>query len=291
MTTDHQRQTGSAGLFISALTLLAIWEIVERSLLWKQPLVEEIWRRTGGIVTDLFLADAVRVVVLVVLVLLVVGRIAPAAIGLEKEKLPRGVIIVAAVWGLVQIAVATSSLLRTGMVALHGGWADQGLRPVAEFLTSLGGEAFFQEVFWRGYVLAFLVERFGRRWSDPSLGAALAIILSQTLYAAFEIPGQIDAGMPVERLPVTLILLTLTGTYFALLYLRTENLWVAIGVHALSLTALPLFHPAGDASRVVILVAAILLIPTRKRAAKTGGGRSEATERNKDGTPPVVQDP
>ena len=69
----------------------------------------------------------------------------------------------------------------------------------------------------------------------------------------------VNAGIPWGQVPIELVLLTLTGVYYSILYIRTDNIFIPIAVHALSLWPAPLLDPPLDPSKLTILVSSIFL--------------------------------
>ncbi|HUO83693.1 MAG TPA: CPBP family glutamic-type intramembrane protease, partial [Thermoanaerobaculia bacterium] len=194
MTTTQSHRLGSAPVLIAVLTALAIWELVEDVVLrGAAPLLPS---GTGGAALGPDLVSMWMRFLIVVIFLFGVGRIRPSSVGLERRALPAGLLAVAAIWGLAQIGVAILALLRDQNVMLHQAWRPAGWFPVIDLLSALFGEALFEELFWRGYLLMWFAERLAPRWSDPGLGRGLALVLSQALYGFYRLPGRLEDGLP-----------------------------------------------------------------------------------------------
>ena len=84
----------------------------------------------------------------------------------------------------------------------------------------------------------------------------LALLVSQGLFALSHVPNRIYLGMKPDEIALDLLMLLGWGTLYALIYLRTNNLFIVVGIHALGNTPTTLFAtvPAlsGDGASVLI---------------------------------------
>lgn len=104
--------------------------------------------------------------------------------------------------------------------------------------------ALFEETLFRGIVLSALVERFGRTrigvWGS-ALIASLVFGLMHVLPSLLMQPASL--ALSLGTLILRLVVSTAVGLLLSAIYLRTHNLWCAIGVHAANdlLLFIPLF--------------------------------------------------
>jgi hypothetical protein len=61
----------------------------------------------------------------------------------------------------------------------------------------------------------------------------VALVGSQVVFALFHLPNRLYQGLAPGAIPGNLAFVFVSGVLFALVYLRTGNLFVAVGVHAL----------------------------------------------------------
>lgn len=199
--------------------------------------------------------------VTLVTLLLAVDRVHPSAAGLRLGQIPRALLLGIAIWGLSQLSLAIVSLGRHGTISLYAGWAEPAAM-IAPLLKRLLADVFVEEIFWRGLLFMWILRVLEkRRWQDPLTRLGTALLCSQILFGITRLPAQI-AGAPPEGIPsgASLVAFTLTGMFYALVYLRTGNLWLVMAVHTLALWPLPLVAFDLDPSKITVLVSAVLLI-------------------------------
>lgn len=180
---------------------------------------------------DTLTANLIGLGLLVLGLLFAVGRLRPGDVGLRVRDVGRGLAFTASYFGLLQLALlAFAGLSGVEVVNL---WAGVGALTAGYLLLAqLVGNALYEEVAFRGFLLPQLFLKFRR------LGAAAAIVLavlaSQALFALAHVPNRLwVTGLGAAELPGALLPLFLLGLYFALLYLLTANLSAVVGVHAL----------------------------------------------------------
>lgn len=214
--------------------------------------------------TLLIEAGVVMVEIALITLLLALERVHPWAAGLRFRDVPRGLMLGIIIWALCQLSLATVSLGRHGSMSLYAGWIEPAgmIAPVLRrFLT----EVFAEEMFWRGILFIWLLRKLEvSRWKEPVSRLGVALLGSQLLFGITRLPALLLDGSPRMIPPgPALVVFMLTGMFYALIYLRTRNLWLVMAVHALSLWPLPIFAFDVDPSKVVVLISAVLLIPTK----------------------------
>lgn len=209
-----------------------------------------------------------------IVALLALERVHPEAGGITFRQIPRGVLIGVSLWALCQLGIAIVAIGRHGSLSLYVGWAQPAamFAPLLErFLT----DVFAEELFWRGLFFVWILRVLERRsWHDPLSRLGAALLGSQILFGISRLPGQVLEGGSAVPPGVTLVVFTMTGIFYALLYLRTGNLWLVMTVHAFAMWPLPIFAFDLDPSKLMVLISAVLLIPTSTRRP---GGVNEPT--------------
>src|SRR5690606_32107815 len=89
---------------------------------------------------------------------------------------------------------------------------------------------------------------------------AAALLISQVAFALSHIPNRIYLRMSPGDIVIDLLMLVGWGVLYTLLYLRTDNLFLVVGVHALGNTPTTLFATApvltgAGASMLIYLLA------------------------------------
>src|SRR5690606_19525312 len=196
---------------------------------------------------DTLTANLVGLALLVVGLLFAVGRLRPADVGLRARDVGGGLAFTAAYFGLLQVALWVFAGL--GGLEVVNLWAGVGAATAGYLLLAqLIGNALYEEVAFRGFLLPQLFVKFRR------LGRAVAIVLaalaSQFLFALAHVPNRLwISGLSPAELPGALLPLFLLRLHFAALYLLTGHPFVVVGVHAINYE--PLLALVGDGGQAL----------------------------------------
>lgn len=217
---------------------------------------------TAGLVSATLLANGFLMLT-VLGVLWGIGRLRLRDLGLRSEDVIVACIVSTAVWltiNLFEIAWAASNHIP---LQIDPRWSDRGVGYVmGALLGQVLGNALFEEIFFRGVLFRQLYSRFLSAGQSASSGLLWAIVISQGIFAFAHTPLRIASGMPLADLPGELLLLFVLGSLLALLYWRTGNLALCVGVHALSNTPTTIVAAPIDlaTSGIITVVCSILII-------------------------------
>ncbi|KAA0230475.1 CPBP family intramembrane metalloprotease [candidate division KSB1 bacterium] len=241
-----------------------------------------IARASGGWLNATFQAGWISIMVIAGAVIMLVGRLRPFHFGIDLSKLGAGLLYAAMIWLLLNVFFLAFALAANTAVQFDPSWSEPGVRyKISEFAGQIAGNALAEEIIYRGFFLAqvllLLRTRFEKR---PWLWAALAILFSAAIFAVSHAPNRIWQGRYDSALAIVgdQAGLMFGGLFFGWLYLRTQNLFFVIGVHALVnrptlLLALPenALPPAVVVNTLALLVALIWnkLPRVEARAMKT----------------------
>ena len=89
---------------------------------------------------------------------------------------------------------------------------------------------------------------------------ALALLISQSIFAPIHIPIRVFTGMPPLTMVYSVLTLFFYGTVFALIYCRTGNLFVAVGIHTLHNNPASLFLSKASAFNLLYPLVLIVLL-------------------------------
>jgi hypothetical protein len=219
---------------------------------------------TGGLVTATLLVNLLDVAVVVAGLLIIVGGLGWKDLGLDRSELPVAIGVTIGLWVALQAFAAGISLAQTGTVRINPSWDEVGVGAILGLLVAqLFGNALYEEILFRGVLLDQLVLKLqDRRWGFP-----LALVGSQTIFALLHVPNRLLQGYTLGGMAEGLGLLFLMGLLFALVYHRTGNLLIAVGVHAVNnaptmLVATPL---SGQFLVTVLLVGLVAAWPVLRR--------------------------
>ncbi|HVU10895.1 MAG TPA: CPBP family intramembrane glutamic endopeptidase, partial [Phototrophicaceae bacterium] len=148
-----------------------------------------------------------------------------------------------------------------GKVSISPEWANPGVM-IGMILTQILGNALFEEIAYRGFMFPQVYLRLSSLRDRPWGRLIVALLISQGLFALSHIPNRIYLGMSPSDIAADLVVLLLLGALFTLIYVRTDNLFIVVGVHALGNTPTVLFTTApfltGDGASILIYTLVIL---------------------------------
>lgn len=216
---------------------------------------------TGGLFTGSLLANLVFIAALVLVIILGVGRLRLYDIGLVRRNIMPGLVYTVGLWLVAQIVHLLAGLVTYGTVSLNAEWLTYGVGfMIGLLLTQIFGNALFEEIAYRGFLVPQLYLRLERLRDRPWKRLFAALLISQTAFALSHIPNRIYLGMTAGDIAIDLLMLVGWGILYALLYLRTDNLFLVVGVHALGNTPTTIFATApmltgAGASMLIYLLA------------------------------------
>ena len=148
-------------------------------------------------------------------------------------------------------------------------WTPERLPLIAgELIAQLLGNASAEEVLFRGFLLTQVVLMLDEKISSRGWRVTAAVLISQLIFALSHIPQRIVSGYSLAALGPNLIQLWLVGIVFAVLYLRTENIFIAVGVHTLVNAPVTILAMPSKAVAVLLpLILALVLIAVWKPLA------------------------
>ena len=204
---------------------------------WFHPLRDA----TAGLINVTFQNYAIMLPAIVGGLILLAGRLRPRDVGLILGKLVPGIAFTVCLWAFVNMFIVI------GTVVLHlpleaENWSKFGVtRVVGEFIGQVFGNAIYEEIVFRGFLTVQLILLFQSlgRWGSVVAG----VVAAQAIFASIHIFVRLYhhenmAVFWVSDLP----LLFATGMSLAVIYLATENLFVATGTHVLINTSMQVVH-------------------------------------------------
>ena len=217
---------------------------------------------TGDVIASNFL-DYFPLFIIMGLLLVVVGRLRCNDLGLIRQRFLSGVAWMICTWVVVQLLVV---LIQQGTVSIDPSWDGLVVKKISLLVTGqLLGNALYEEVFWRAFLISQLVLLM-TRVMKLSMGTALAwaIIISSVLFALSHIPNDLLHGREILGGQISRCI---AGIIFGSLFLLSNNLFLVIGIHGLVNQPLFLFQDSGSAKELMwfvpLLVLAILAIRRR----------------------------
>ena len=259
-TFEQTRPTGWGTLLLfgvaTATYVTASVVVVEGGLL-NEPVAA-----THGWVDEALLCSAAALLVITGGILFGIGRLKPRDVGLSAARLPLALAVTLALWLLAQVAALIISLIHTGGITLHHDWAEyQATRVFGQVIGQLFGNALFEEIAYRGFLLAQIYLLLAARpaWSAKTRLIA-AVAISQAFFALMHIPIRLHQGTEPAALPPNLLATVFFGVFLCWVYLRTGNLFIAVGVHALINKPTALLECVFAPQRVLLILVVLMLL-------------------------------
>lgn len=229
---------------------------------------------TNGLVQPTLVVNLIGLLIIVIGVIVYLGKINKNEIGINLRLIPRALVITFIIWASVQIIGAIASIIQNGALVLDTSWQNASWQiALGLIIAQLAGNALVEEIEYRGFLLPQLFLKINGHSSIRSrrLKIALALFASQTLFALMHIPNRIYVGMSLSEWPLDLFTLLGIGVLYSFVYLRTGNLFIAVGLHSLANVPLSLFTSQEVARFIVLAIALLIVFLWRKNPAELTG--------------------
>ena len=182
-------------------------------------------------------------------------------IGIVWRKLPFAMLLWVGIWLLIQGTELVAGLLLRGNAEIDPAWSGGGLAIIALLVGHLLGTALYEEMAFRGLLLRQCFLNL-HRWTKNRqvLSAVVAILVSQLAFTLFHVPWKlVTRGWSASTIG-ELCGVLLTGIVYSLLYLRTDNLFLVMGVHALGNAPTSLITPTIGTPNLLLLFTVVIWI-------------------------------
>jgi membrane protease YdiL (CAAX protease family) len=182
-------------------------------------------------------------------------------IGIVWRKLPFAMLLWVGIWLLVQGIELVAGVLLQGNAEIDPAWSGGGLAIVALLVGHLLGTALYEKMAFRGFLLRQCFPSL-HRWTKNRqvLSTALAILVSQLAFTLFHVPWKLLTQGWSINLVGELSGVLLTGIVYSFLYLRTDNLFLVMGVHALGNAPTSLISPSIGTPNLLLLITVMIWI-------------------------------
>lgn len=195
--------------------------------------LQSLEKHLGGMELRKLIAYLIASFLVIYSILLKTEKLTWKHLGLEEKKLVSALIILGALVVVANLVDVVPRLLLRTEVSLK---QDFGVMFLA-FGVELFGTAFFEEVTIRAFLLPQIYKKLGKQWAEgepkPTLQLFYAFVLSHLVFVGFHIPILLFVGSSPIHLLVRIGVVNTLGVIFTIVYLKTRNLILTIGVHAL----------------------------------------------------------
>jgi len=256
--------TQKSWFFLSVIYLL---ELLLNSLInlviFKQNWFKPLYAASNGLIQSTLLVSLGAIIIVVFLNLILLGKISPADLGLDSRKIGQAIIVILGLWTIAQLVGLVSQYNASGRIALSTMWFEQPLTTTIGFLLAqIFGNALHEEIVYRGF---FLPQIHGRittckrslpRW----VPIFLSVLISQFLFSLAHVPNRIFNGHQGWAIFQNTLWLLGMGVLFSLVYIITDNLYIAVGVHSLFNFPTALFSSSSVAGDILMVLTILLMI-------------------------------
>ena len=189
-------------------------------------------RATDGLINGTLVAGVTIQVVLLVGFLIGICRFRPREIGLNPRKLPTALALTSLAWAAAQLVLLAFLTLTGQEIAVNPEWTSGGWpRATGQWLGQIFGNTPLEEAFFRGFLMpqCLLIILGWMPKTRPRAQVVFAMVLSQALFALAHV--FLNWHQPQGQWLLTFQFVM--GLLFAGVYVRTGNLFLAMGLHTL----------------------------------------------------------
>jgi len=220
--------------------------------------IQSIEVASGGLVHPTLILNALLLVGTVLGVLVLYGKLHGKDFGLVARKLPTAFAVGVITWILVQIVEGLVSFIGTGVVELDTRWNIEAPALIGLLIGMLFGTALYEEIGYRGFLLVQVDVKMKEVTADRYLQVVLALLISQTFFTLIHIPWKVmNQGWTMTVFFDLVFSVFINGLIYGVLYLRTENLFFVMIIHALGNAPTSVIDPQIGPSAIVLLFAII----------------------------------
>lgn len=265
--TDNIKETNAKTIITFVVVHIFLTTVV---VFFLKDLYRFFYRITGGFIQGTLIANILMMVFVVGGVIFMMGRVKPRDVGLRLEDVKVGLMVTVGLWVSIQLTGLMVQLAMSGGVTINPLWSKTSVLVISgALLAQLLGNALQEEISFRGFLFVQLIHKL-KSFSRPTTGVALALLSSQAIFAAMHIPIRLYNGASPLTIIKSLLLLIIIGTIFAVIYLRTGNLFVVVGVHALYNKPVSLFLSQTEGVVLLSFYTFILMLIWRRLKGNTG---------------------
>jgi uncharacterized protein len=221
--------TKSLIMFFAAFTAFTIGII---AFVFGPGLLDGLTELTNGLVQRALLPNIAIILVFIYGLLIMHGKFKPSDLGLEREKLFQAIWIIALVILMLQVISTAVGIISYKTLTLGNLWSKvSGSAALGILICQLLVVAVQEEIIFRGFLMPQVYLRIKKDKYIVRMG--LSVVISQGLFAVWHIPIRIFSGMSPVSTIISIFTVFLLGIIFALIYIRTGNIFIAMGMHGL----------------------------------------------------------
>jgi uncharacterized protein len=216
-------------MFFAAFTVFTIGII---AFVYGSGILNGLTELTKGLVQRALLPNIAIILIFVYGLLILYRKLKPRELGLEREKVLQAAFVIALVILILQISSTVISIISDKTLTLGNLWSKVSISTALGILIcQLLVVAVQEEIIFRGFLMPQVYLRIKK--DNYIMRMILALVISQGLFAIWHIPIRVFSGMSLISTTISLITVFMLGIIFALIYIRTDNIFIAMGIHGL----------------------------------------------------------
>jgi membrane protease YdiL (CAAX protease family) len=192
---------------------------------------------TYGLVTATLVANLIFLAAVVGFVLSFLGDLRLSDFGLYTRDVPIALVLTISVWIVLNTIEGAWQIAANGAVNWDGAWQRLGgTAAIGALVAQLFGNALYEEIFFRGVLLRQIYWRLGSETThlQKFKKLAIALAISQSLFALIHLPILLSGGASLIAALAQLPAIFTAGAALAVLYARSDNLALCVGIHSLA---------------------------------------------------------
>ncbi len=264
--------------FIAIILLVhVIQSIVVNQVFFRFDVFLPIENATSGLINATLIANLFSMLI-VFTVLFRFSALKPKDVSLKFRGGDDGSLVRGVSWTVVALLVfhfaTLIAIAAMGKPVAFFDWlSSNGMKQVGIVLSQFFGNALYEEVLFRGFLLPQMVLVLKKRWRKWSWTKCfwLGIVGSQLIFALCHIPNRIAMGTyaSANMFLIDMLVLFVCGVLFAAVFMLTRSLFAAVGVHAIVNAAPALVEvPIVGLSYTAFFIIPLAIVWNRKVKAK-----------------------
>lgn len=257
----------SSWLFISLSIAVVFGIVVEiNHAFYDEPgFFTAVLNATGQLVTPTLLGAGLLAMV-VIGGLVILGKLSFRELGWKRENFIPGIAAAVVLWIVMQLVEIIANFAINGELRLSPTWSEMGAGAVIGVLVGQSlGTATGEETFFRGFLLPQLRLKLARL--NASWAIVASILLSQLVFSLYHLPNLLlgnsgKVGTGLADIATQLALDFFIGVVFAAVYIRTGNLFLVMGIHALQNAGTSIVATPIDPALLMFALAIIVVLGT-----------------------------
>ena len=217
---------------------------------------------TAGLIQSTLIVNLIGLVIIVIGIIIFAGRLKGKDVGIIWPLIPKALVVTIGLWFATQIIGLVINIISGRGLGLDSMWQNTRLTVViGSIIAQIFGNALLEEIEYRGFLLPQIFLKLNSRKFvlRRNYRIAAALVISQVVFSLSHIPNRLFLGEHFSEWPLDFFTLLGIGVLYGLIYLRTGNIFIAVGVHALANIPASLFISQNAAGNIILALGIVLL--------------------------------